>query len=232
MNSSAIRSRQACEPSARGMSSAASTCQVSWGPAARRDAAAAGRRPRGAGPRPAAANQRCKERVPGGGSMPRPRRMTRIRPAPQAGCSRRSIRAASRAGCSASEPGAGPGRPAAKASGPRRARRRSPRTARGLREKASASSLAEAPSRWRSRIAWRIGRGTGRGIAGYLHGAASEDGPTSPPSCRRRPRGERLWPNSRQTTVAEFPANNCGRISGEQLWRVTLRPATATRRRE
>ena len=69
LNSSAIRTQQARVPSARGISSAASTSQTSWGAAARR-AEEAGRRPGGAGPSPARLNQRLSVRSAGRGSTP------------------------------------------------------------------------------------------------------------------------------------------------------------------
>ena len=69
LNSSATRTQQARVPSARAISSAASTSQTSWGAAARR-AEDSGRRPGGAGPRPAFLNHRFKVRSAGRGSTP------------------------------------------------------------------------------------------------------------------------------------------------------------------
>ena len=146
MNSSAIRSHDTRVPSARAMSSAASTCQVSWGRVARHLLTASGWRPGVAGPRPALANQRWSVRTSGAASIPCRWSMTLIRPAPQVGCSWRSNRAGVRAGCPGSWFAAGPGRSGASPSGPRcRPRCRMPRTVRVARPNASASSVDEAP---------------------------------------------------------------------------------------
>ena len=84
----------------------ASICQVSWGAVARSRWARGGR-PAGAGDRSARTNQRWRVRSEGTGRPGASRRScTRIRPAPQVGCSRRSFTAV----CTISEGTASGGR--------------------------------------------------------------------------------------------------------------------------
>jgi hypothetical protein len=130
-----------------------------------------GRRPAGAGASPARRNQRWRVRSTGNGSWGRWRRsITRIRPAPHVGCSRRRPRAActigsgsfgvvapqrSEEGCTAAWP-------------PQRKRRSNLRTVRGAKPRAAAMVGPSWPSWKRRQMAWRTGTGRERGM-GLLH---------------------------------------------------------------
>jgi hypothetical protein len=162
-NSSAIRSQEALSPLPRRISSAASTSPIAWGAVARR-CEEAGRGPGGAGASPVRWNHRWRVRSAGRGRTPCSDKSTRIKPAPQAGGSRRSGTAGSKAGWG----GGGSGRwweSGIKPGSPRSRHRLSKfRTVRGARSKVWLNSVVVAPCSQRRHMACRMGRGTGAGM--------------------------------------------------------------------